>query len=273
VIFLDDILEDTLERLEEKDVYWKSITIDELRGMLYTNWRSVGKWSMVAEAETARDAQQAVNIWSQVIDERLGAAINAARRTFRTDDAIKIVTEELLQNEGRLTELVAIEGDLQEWMKSLSELPQDLPIEPALRLELIVLISQVASFTPTWNAILGEQPSQGALPQAYMDWIDKSLAYLQNDITTIEENIASLQPVQTRLEEQYSEAADRSLGLSPNLEVESVERGPIERARPTGLLTLISGFIGLCLWLLFKLIRITNNNHEFETAPSPTPAE
>jgi hypothetical protein len=59
------------------------------------------------------------------------------------------------------------------------------------------------------------------------------------------------------LEGEYSIESANSLGLSPNLEIEQFGPLSTQVVRPATTLALAGGFIGLLLWLLIELVRIT----------------
>ncbi len=97
VIFLDEIIEETLVKLQIKDEFWEKADSEKLRSMLSTQWRSPGTWGLVAEGNNRRNTKQAANVWSQVVLTRVPAAIRAAREAILIDEELQAISEELVR--------------------------------------------------------------------------------------------------------------------------------------------------------------------------------
>src|SRR5512139_1950407 len=52
LIHSDEVLHETLARLQSQDPSWNSYTLDEIRSKVHTYWRNAGEWRLVAEAPT-----------------------------------------------------------------------------------------------------------------------------------------------------------------------------------------------------------------------------
>ena len=97
VIFQDEMIEETLEKLESKGEFWLKADSDKLRDMLSTQWRSPGTWGLVAEGNDRKNTKQAANVWSQVVLTHVNAAVSAAREAILVDEELQALTAELVQ--------------------------------------------------------------------------------------------------------------------------------------------------------------------------------
>jgi len=258
VIFLDDFIQETLDDLRQSDVYWNSIEASQLRDMLDAEWRTAGEWSLVAMHPDSERAKQAVQIWTKVVKKRVQEAIQAARNTFMIDQELQAAAVELLQSRLQEQELLFTKSALREWSIAATKLPKDQPLDPAERWHVFYLATLPAQFHPIWQIVLENQPPANSTPNTYLDWIAQIIPIIDSELSTFQKQIGSLEQEYSRLEELYSPEADRSLGLSPNLEVEKVKDLPPKMIRATSVLILIGGIAGLLIWILTQWVIITN---------------
>ena len=80
---------------------------------------------------------------------------------------------------------------------------------------------------------------------------------IDQEIETVKQQILDQEQNKTDLSELYREKADTSLGLSPNLEIESIKKGIPERIQPTTTFIIIGGTTAFLVWVLIQLILIT----------------
>lgn len=257
VIYLDEFIDETLARLRETNPEWQDFSAAELREILEADWRSAGTWSLIANSPVSNLAEQASSTWSAVVVERVKAAIEAARQTFIIDQDLQAVSEQIQENSSRVNALVSAQNQLEIWKAELDRLDQDQPLEPHLRLQIISHISRLAEFTPAWMDLLENQPAEDENPAAYLSWIEKSNVMIDQDIEAVKQQILDQEQDKTVLSELYREKADTSLGLSPNLEIESIKKGLAERIRPTTTFIIIGGMTAFLIWVLIQLVMIT----------------
>ena len=256
-ILMDNYLEATLDRLHKADPYWQTVTVAGLRAMLETEWRSSGKWSLIANHPKALFAQQAAGAWSDVVVEQVSQAVEAARDTFRVDQQLQSNEDAILQATLRQRELSAVQKDLQEWRKFVQDSPPAGAVEPAQRWQLLATITRLADFSPVWLNVLSTQPEADAETQAYLDWIDQTLPLLETEAETMHQRILFLNQEQIELAAQYSKASRQSLSFSPNIEIQRKEDLAALKMRPSATLILVGGVVGLLIWLLTQLFIIT----------------
>jgi hypothetical protein len=257
-IFLDEIIQETLNRLKEQDQTWMSVDVNQLRDQLLAEWRSAGKWSLVAENRDAGLALHAAETWGETVYERVGIAVDAARDLITTDYKIEAVVQEYNEVQSRLQQFKLARDRLESWIAATQDLPVEGQIEFAERSQVLGLVTDLAQSEPSWMDVLNNQPEAASSRSDFIEWTREVLSKIEGEISDTQASVKYLEDEQTDLQQQYAEQFSLSLGLSPNLEVESIEIVPAERVQPTGIMTLAGGICGLLLWLFKELVRITN---------------
>jgi hypothetical protein len=272
-VYLDEIIQETLDRLKEQDQSWQAVEASQLRDLLKAEWRTAGKWSLVADNRKAELATQAAETWGDVIFKRVGSAVDSARDLMSTDNEMGLTAQSLAQASSHLQQLETIRDQLKQWEAAAKALPADEPLAADERWEVLSMVAGLAKFEPSWMEILKNQPDETASRQMTLTWIDQVLSLIESEIPGLNESIKEFEQKQTVLKEQYAAQFDLSLGLSPNLEFEKIEVAPAERVQPTGLMTLIGGVCGLLLWVFKELVRINNQLKTNEQAKPDLAAE
>jgi uncharacterized protein involved in exopolysaccharide biosynthesis len=261
-IYLDEILQETLEKLREDEPYWQQVDIQELGNILGAEWRSAGTWSLVAEASSPERAEQAVRAWSEIAVIRVEGAVQSAQQTAKIDEELQSVIDELLQVRTRKETLKSSQDALKEWVDIAQGPAKNEPLDPIERWKVESIAAGTAQFTPGWMALLDEQPDENAPPEAYIEWIDKISATIDTELTLLEPRRKRLNAERSQLESQYSKVSKSSLGLSPNIVIEGLQNIPPKRLKPAGNLVLIGGIIGLSSWIFLQLVIISRSKPE-----------
>ena len=256
-LLMEDVLQETLVELREQDSYWDSVDVIEFQDLLDTDWRTAGEWSLsVSHPDEAR-AQQALEVWSEVAVESARSAISSARNTIVIDQELEQAAEGLSAARERQQALAASQNKLQDWIEESTSLTQDQPLPPAERWRVFSAATSLALDEPAWREIVESQPAADAIPEAYRSWITQVLLQIDLEMVDLPQHIAALEQERTTLEGEYSIESTNSLSLSPNLEIEQFGPMSTQIVRPVTTLVLAGGFIGLLLWLLIELVRIT----------------
>ncbi|MEW5870935.1 MAG: hypothetical protein AB1894_16800 [Chloroflexota bacterium] len=256
-IFLDEILQATLEKLQGQDPYWQDKDVQALASMLEAEWRSAGTWSLIARDPDELHAAQAADAWSDVAIHRVQEAIISARNTFMIDQEMQALANEAAKASARQHSLSFSQAELLEWQKNTSQSSSNEPLSPFERWRVLSLGESLAQFTPLWQDILRDQPEPDAPASTYSPWVDRVTGLMQTEIDSLPIQAAELEDQRQQLKQEYFLQADHSLGLSATLTVEGLQALEPERVRPTGLLTILGGVIGLLIWLLSRLVIIT----------------
>jgi len=257
-IFLDRFIQPALERLRLMDPYWNSVSLDQFRRMLDSEWRSTGNWDLIANHSIKQHARQAATAWSEVVVEQVDLAVEAARRTFMVDQELQAVQNAKLQADLRIRDLQATQAALQDWRSEAGSLPDE-PLAHQQRWRLLALVSSPASFTPAWTALLDAQPAAEALPAEYMNWIDQIEPLLEIEIAALQDQVDLLSTRQTELTRQFTAASQESLSFSPNIEIERKQDLSVRQIRPSSTFILVGGLMGVLIWLLSQLIIISHS--------------
>lgn len=257
VIYSDEFIEETLQRLLRQDPSWQAVTEDELRDMLEADWRSAGTWSLTANSPDANLAEQASSIWGDVAVERVKAAIEAARQTFQIDQEMEVISEKILDHKMRIDELEKAQIQLEDWIKETGQFYPDQPPQMYQRLQILGRITRLATYTPTWQQLLDNQPGESANISAYQRWIEQAEMIIDQETELLQGQILVLENSKTAHSKLYSEKANFSLGLSPNLDIRSIEKKGAERIRSTTAFIIMGGATAFLFWVLFQLVMIT----------------
>ncbi|MBN1145827.1 MAG: hypothetical protein JXA78_01125, partial [Anaerolineales bacterium] len=256
-IYLSDVIQDTLAELCQADPYWETITASQLREMLSVEWRSAGKWELIAEHHDAEHARQAAEAWSIAARKHVNQAVASARDTFMIDQELQEVASEKLEASARRRDLYAAKYALLAWQEASKGLPPDQPIDPAEQWRVLFLTTRPAQYTPFWITVLDEQPAPDAPLQVYTEWVIQILPVIDDELASLDQRIDTLEQQHAELSEQYSLASANSSGLSPSIEIEGVETIEPQIVRPTSSFPLIGGVLGLLIWGFIQLVIIT----------------
>jgi hypothetical protein len=260
IIYMDDILEATLVALQQQGTGWEQVKVGELRKILQADWRSAGKWSLVSESSSPKQAVQASRAWSQVVVKRVGEAIQSAQDMLRLDIQMQAITENQVQMDMRLAELNEMKASLPGMRQAIAGMLPGQALEPLQRWQALSLITQLADFSPAWMALLAGQPGPDALPEAYLSWLDQAGAMVDSELPVLQGQMDDLEQERVSQQVEYTRQSNSSLGVSPNLVIEGISGAPTEVSilRPNGLLTLVGGILGLLAWLMTRLVQISS---------------
>lgn len=257
VIFLDAIIDETLVKLQSLDPYWQSYTKEQLKDMLDADWRSAGVWSLAAINRQPLRAEQAARAWRETAVSVVNQAVLAAHDTFLIDQELQSNADAILAAKMRRELLDEARIGLSNWVNSASALPQNERLTRGESWHVNSLVTYPAAYTPAWTRLLDEQPPQTAPRQAYLEWIERVLFQIDEEIPRLALEVSRLEAKRPELQGKYTQAAEKSMSLSPNLTLEGFDELPAEAMRSSGLLILIGAICGLLFWLVLQLVLIT----------------
>jgi hypothetical protein len=258
LIFMDDVVDETLRQLREKDSYWQSVSRDELAGNLHAYWRNAGKWRLVAENKDPHYAVQAITVWQNVVINKVYDAITASHETLEMNRQIESLVTAKTQTLENSASLREIEAALTEWQRSISQLSVEKSIEDSER-DALFIIANHPELGSSIQSVLEEFPNADAPISQYNTWLDKFIISLNLENQILQNQIEILETERQNLTEKYAETSQRSLGLSPDLIVDRITDDQPEQdiTRPTSLLILIGGLLGLIAWAFVWLAKIS----------------
>ena len=259
----------TLDRLQASDEYWSEIGLVELRDMLHVYWRNAGKWRLVAEHKDPKRAVQAVLAWEQVVVERIHNAIEAAQNSMLFDHQLQSIVTKQTEINSQIAAQSEILSTLHDWQYTATQRPPQEIIEQAERQHLLQLLMQVNdiagsgySSPATWESVLQTFPPEYATASEYTSFIQLALSTLDQNIAILESQMAVLEKEKETASKNYTAATKNSLGLSASLVVDQVTNAPAELSaiRPSGVLVLIGGLLGLIFWAMIWISRVVSNH-------------
>jgi Tfp pilus assembly protein PilV len=255
---MDTIMEDTLIHLINLDPYWSNLDKNELAKMLHAYWRNAGKWRLVAENDNPQHATQAVLTWEDVVVDRVHDAIYESQKLIILDKQLESLTLTQSQVISRTAELINIRESLNTWRTSAARQDTKLPVNEIDR-ELINNLLDKAEMGNARQQLSDALPSSKAPLHDYITWLDSVFSLLDQQILISQTQIAALEDKKNEVAKIYADSSPKSLGLSANLQVDKITTSQPEHtiARPTGLLVLIGGILGLISWVILWLTRIS----------------
>ena len=258
LIYMDPIIDETMNHLQGTDPYWSSVTRQQLANMLHAYWRNAGKWRLVAESDDPQRAAQAVAAWEEVVVERVHDAVAESQNTLVLDHQLQSIASVQVQAISQATRLIHVHDMLQIWQTSDSQSIANRPLEETERSLLWQQLAQ-AGLGPSWDSLLSAFPSPSASSEQYRDWLADVITGLDQEIRTLEAQIEALEVEKEETSTRQSLASQQSLGLSANLKVDKITDAQPEQSivRPTGLLVLIGAVLGFILWVILQLAGIS----------------
>ncbi len=257
VIFTNDIIDGTLQRLQEQDTYWKDIDRRNLSKNLHAYWRNAGKWRLAAENLDARHAKQAVIVWQEVVLEEINHAIATSHTAYEINRQLQSITDAKTKAVVQAAQYDKLNGDLLNCQEVLSQLPQNQILSDTRRDTLWMLANQALAGTSATVVDL-KFPALNSPIHAYLDWIDEFLLYLDAQNENAHQKIGVLEIERKKYATDFAETSRSSLGLSPDLIVEGITENQtdVDIIRPTSQMILIGALLGLILWLIVRLAKM-----------------
>lgn len=259
----DDYLGETLTRLRQKDPYWLSVEIGELREILDVKWRNAGRWLLTAEGSSPVRAADALDTWLDVVLEKTNFAISRSRDLFQIELALRALNEELTALESRQARLDEIDADLDKTIQDLKAFPPDQSLGQTEHLQLLTMISQVANNDPSWELLFDAFPTSGAQVSKYIPWIEMVRETIRQELDAIRVAKQDLDERISSKNLEWESILHEGQGLSATLSLEKLNADPFEpeRVRSNGLAALIGAILGLLVWMLMILFQITRRGY------------
>lgn len=263
LIVSDSYLEETLNRLREKDTYWHDIGILELRDMVGAQWRNAGRWLLHAKADTSQLARDAVETWQDVIIEKTSFAIAQSKELFKLELALRSLNDAIVRLQTQQIILKEIRNALDEIFAELNEVSIDETLTQTDRLRLSSLVSQAADVSPSWDTLIRAFPEANATIQEYIAWISRVNDTIELDYESAGDTLNELEGELSRLNSEWDLGVQDAQGLSATLSIENLSKDSpdIERVIPIGMAALVGGMVGLLVWFLVFFTRITRKRY------------
>jgi len=252
LIFMDNVIDETLALLRDLDPYWQDISAAELANSLNVYWRNAGKWRLVAENKDPERAVQAVTAWQDVVVEHVHAAVLASQQAMVLEFQLRALGENKTRLRAEIDSLGATRRDLVSWREGLAGRSPTSPVEPS---EHWMVWQRIAGRDPNanWRPLLDAFPSSGAALNDYITWSEEAIPSIDQQIETLEMQTQDLDVLENETGSLFAQASQKSLGLSATLDVDKISGSRTQQmvTRPTGMLMLAGSLLGLIVWLVF----------------------
>jgi hypothetical protein len=253
LVLTDDFMDETLQRLREQDSAWNDVTPRELRVSLRGIWRNVGQWHLVSEGKNPGTTKQAVEAWSDVILEWVGEAIQHSKNVVALDVQLTDVSDTLVDLQVHQDRLQFIRIDLLEWQDEIDSKSDDQAISSQDHWEIISLVTRAADWNSGWDAVLEDAPAIGSAPSDYKLWLERVIPLVEQELQDLVAEIDILEHRFEDIEKLYQHETEQSRAVASTLVIESsADADPrVERVRPTGVMILVGGAMGLAVWAVW----------------------
>jgi hypothetical protein len=252
----DEVLGETLQRLQYQKNAWSDTKIDDLATSLHVYWRNAGEWSLVAEASSPGLAAELLNTWQQVILEQIQAATAHAYAVLDLSTRVDTLYLERVDTNLRIGELNQTKAAIQTWMNNHNENMAGSPLEARERWLLLSRAASAAGWNPEGVALLAETPPPEATASEYIPWLEKMQVFIDQELETLEPQSSQLTEEYNQLYGEWEEELESSRGLTAYLLVSPLDNGSqsAKPVRPIGTLAVVGGMLGLLAWALIWLM-------------------
>lgn len=263
LVLSDPYMQESLNRLREQDPYWSSIDEKDLRAMLDANWRNAGLWLLVADGGTSERAVEAVETWRDVILELTNESLTSSRELFKLELTLRSLNDELVENQLKLVVLQDFHSDLNNLLNELNRAQGVGTADENDRLEIIALAHQLESLFPDGQSILEEFPNENAPLGEYLAWIERVNLLIENEMDSIRSAKTFLEDEILQVTSTWEMGLAKAQGLSATLALENLQNAQpkVKQLRSYSLAALVGTLIGLLLWILIFLIRVTRKGY------------
>jgi hypothetical protein len=254
-----ELLESTRLQLSSQDQYWEEYDLDNLQSMLNVSWRNTGTWRLTATHADSQRAVEAALAWTDVFMDFKDSAIDSAllipQLEARNEDFAERENQLLIQ----LSDLDDAGSQIASWLARLSEYsPEHIP-DDALRMQLRSLAVSISGLDATMEFLLTDFPSAGSKMEEYQDWLLKAQSSTIATTERVEDQIQELQSEHQETLNELANLIERSHGLASTLVIEKMNEGiwQVNTIRPTALLALVGGLLGLIAWATIWIVRLS----------------
>lgn len=252
----DRLLKKTLNRLQDQDEYWSTVSTDQLKPKLGTYWRNAGKWRLVAEWTDREHAYQLGQVWSAVFLEQVSQSIADAYTQIELNAQIGTTSRILVETNLRTLRLMQARKALQTWLQELTPPENSTPLKPLERWRLQTLAATLVEFNPVELTLVTQVPSPDSQAQDYVPWVSQLISTSDSQIAALQEQSANLSSQLKQLQDSFQKNVRTSNGLSAYLVVEPFEdTQPAQHVRRNSQMAFVGGLLTELVFALFWLSR------------------
>jgi hypothetical protein len=254
-IYSDDVLQETLVRLQDRGPYWQGKELQDIRPLLDSYWRNAGKWRLVVETDDPERAAELATIWRNVIIDKTGQAMQQSRRVIELEGQIRA----LAQIEAGLNQRRAILqhtwNALSQWRQNSLDNPS--PVTVLDRWRLLSLAANSSAPPELTNAFFHQFPSATAEAGVYQAWVAQAASILETELASVTIQLQELERQRQVFTTEWQKASLASYNLTAYLTIQRIrDVKPLgEPLRYPSQLAVVGALLGALAWGLFWLAR------------------
>jgi hypothetical protein len=252
----DKILQATLDQLKKDDPSWSGLSLAEFQKMVDIYWYDAGVWHLEVTHLQKEQAERAVLTWRDITQQELQVLLDYGETAAQKESRLRVYTESLADLERELAQAEVLLTELQDRVEQIQariENNDELPSE--IRSEIQVWLDGYQS-TFLDHLLPEDDPvshSGAETLESFLVLEERVLEYK----SVLESEKINLEEDRDKVLEEYHQAQDLSKGLSANIYLEQTSKNPqLSQVQSTGLVTLLSGFAGLIIWLMIVFLGI-----------------
>jgi len=263
-VMSDQYMMETLERLREIDPYWESIDPQSLRNTLNAEWRNAGLWLLSANADTQLRSADAVDTWRDVIIDLTRDAVASSQALFDLELTLRSLNDQLVENQLQTAVLDDLLQRLRDFSIVLIDQEPDAPISIQIHQDLFALATQLANILPGEQHILLGFPDNNSPAGDYLIWIEQMRLLVEDRIRSLQVENDLLVAEISSVSSQWEAALQEGQGLAATLTLENRKntQPEVRQLRSYGLAALIGSMVGLLVWIVVFLVKITRKGYQ-----------
>lgn len=260
LVITGEFLDDTLAVLRQRDPYWNGVTKQGLRAMLRAEWRTAGKWTIIARHEDAKQAFEASQAWSEVIVERANRYIEESQNMMLIDLQMQQAAQDAGAAKSRLAVLKQASRMIEDYERRLHEMAAGKAVDGLLRSQMLSLAAILADYTPAWQDLLAHAPAIEDPGDVYVDYLAQMRPLIAAEEQLMQAQYEERMESFNLLSLDYVCAVKESHGLSANLEVRRLDTdmAPVVTNPHSGAFYALCGaMLAICAWIMLQIIIVS----------------
>jgi len=241
----------TLEKLQDLDPYWETISVSEFQKMQDLYWYDVGTWRLQFQAPETDSALQAVQVWREVLLQDLSRLIQESEDVLEFEGGMRASKTAIINLKTRITVLELLIEEMTVVQEELKNADPQQGMDDSLRAEILLSIAGAAEEDPLWEKVLNEIPEREQPNLEYIFWMDQVLAVVESDYESHQAVMESLVSDHESLTEDYVREIREAEGLSASLFFKEEGSQPkIIKFYPDTQIAFLGSIIGLLIYII-----------------------
>ncbi|MCK4724485.1 MAG: hypothetical protein KAT29_01725, partial [Anaerolineales bacterium] len=215
-------------------------------------------------ADTQLRAAHAVDTWRDVVLDLTRDAIASSQALYDLELTLRSLNDQLVENQLQTAVLEDLLQRLQDFSIVLIDQEQDAPVSSQIHLELFALATQLANTLSGEQQILLSFPDNNSPAGDYLIWIEQMRLLVEYRIRSLQVENDLLVAEISSVSSQWEAALQEGQGLAATLTLEN-RKNPqpeVRQLRSYGLAALIGSMVGLLLWIVVFLVKITRKGYQ-----------